>query len=202
MSSIPGRQGSPLTSQNYPMPKSTFPIPDLNTEWEKEATREGSRHWWRRTREMSGRQLEKAEGALSSRLEQLTPLPSEKLRGRFLLQKESQRRCTRRHAPRGSLGLQLVTFQTWAHPPKGGGEESSLKSVHTELGKGFEKEAASERKHPSLSPKDRTRTTEIPKYLGNETQLKCGPLSGQMGGTGPEVRLPGGRRLWSKTLWV
>lgn len=84
----------------------------------------------------------------------------------------------------------------------GGGKESSLKSVHTELGKGFEKEAASERKHPSLSPKDRTRTTEIPKYLGNETQLKCGPLSGQMGGTGPEVRLPGGRRLWSKTLWV
>lgn len=27
MSSIPDRQGSPLTSQNYPKPKTTFPIP-------------------------------------------------------------------------------------------------------------------------------------------------------------------------------
>lgn len=146
------------------MPKSTFPIPDLNTEWEKEATREGSRHWWRRTREMSGRQLEKAEGALSSRLEQLTPLPSEKLRGRFLLQKESQRRCTRRHAPRGSLGLQLVTFQTWAHPPKGGGGRSQVLNPST---RNWEKALRRRRLRNENTPPSAPKTEQGPQKSPN-----------------------------------
>lgn len=29
MSSIPGKEGSPLSSQNHPMPKCTFPMPDF-----------------------------------------------------------------------------------------------------------------------------------------------------------------------------
>ena len=39
-------------------------------------------------------------------------------------------------------------------------------------------------KNPSLGPKDRDEnnaTTEILKYIGNETQLKRGLLSGQVG---------------------